>query len=191
MTDPFGRMVLSSINNQILLTYPHFDTLIDIRLYNDQYNYKVITKVKTKVFNPYPKFSNHANSLFYASSFTAPSAIVNDSISIQNTKYNQSVLVNQHLLLKFDLEDLNLSLEEMNDVPLNIYPNPTSGILNVAIEEKGLYQIELYNAQGALIFIESNRNNLDVQLKFTAPPGLYTLLIRSEENLISKKILVL
>ncbi len=79
---------------------------------------------------------------------------------------------------------------------LNIYPNPTSGMLNVKFntEKQGDIQVQLVSISGQIIFNEvmtdnsgQYNNSFDIS---NQPKGIYMLSITSEKEKINKKIVL-
>ena len=84
-------------------------------------------------------------------------------------------------------------LEKNNEsILLNIFPNPTSEILNIKsstdLNEAGY---EIYNVSGVLVLegsIGAQKNNIDVS---KIPPGTYLLRLRNEDFSSTKKFTIL
>jgi len=73
---------------------------------------------------------------------------------------------------------------------INIYPNPTTGLINIDFEKnKSNLNLKLINALGQVIlakkYMSTNRINFDLG----APKGIYLLLLESDGEVITKKIL--
>lgn len=78
---------------------------------------------------------------------------------------------------------LNLPENEMRD--LNIYPNPTTGILFLDIDLNALASIHLYDYSGQLIY-SGNTNELNL-LGLNIESGLYLLEIKKKDGSILRK----
>ncbi|MFN8299829.1 MAG: T9SS type A sorting domain-containing protein [Chitinophagales bacterium] len=65
-----------------------------------------------------------------------------------------------------------------NDIPVNVYPNPTTGSLTIATEEQGAYEYMITNAVGQQV--RAGRFN-GRQLNLSElPAGMYVLSLRNE-----------
>ncbi|WP_178987366.1 T9SS type A sorting domain-containing protein [Winogradskyella schleiferi] len=80
----------------------------------------------------------------------------------------------------------NLSIEEYVSTTIQLYPNPTNGILNI-ISNNEVSDITIYNELGQIVFSQKNKNVLDISKLAT---GIYYLRI-SDKNGFSeiKKII--
>ena len=77
------------------------------------------------------------------------------------------------------------------DIHIEIYPNPNSGIFSIVSEEK-LEQIEIYNLQGEKVF-EKHFSKLTKQqeIETSLITGVYVLLIKTEAgNYTAQKMMV-
>ena len=80
--------------------------------------------------------------------------------------------------------DFTTSTYELNGHQINIFPNPTSGILTVEIDGQSNYKSTIYDLSGREIFSESNFYSHDLS---QLPNGLYLLVIQDLDS--NKKIL--
>ena len=65
---------------------------------------------------------------------------------------------------------------------INIYPNPTSGIINIEFNNRRTNSIIIRNLLGQVIFHEIDKFDSDVQLNIESPPGLYIIEVRTKEG---------
>lgn len=79
-----------------------------------------------------------------------------------------------------------VSLDEMSMSNVGIYPNPTTGILNVDIDEN--FDAVVYNYQGQ-VMMKKNDNNRQLNLS-NLTAGIYFVEIRTENNAVVKKIVL-
>lgn len=73
---------------------------------------------------------------------------------------------------------------------INVYPNPTSGLLNVEFGNTSVQKVTIYDALGKLIFentISEDVDNLNINLS-EYPAGIYLIRINQEEKIVMKKI---
>jgi hypothetical protein len=91
---------------------------------------------------------------------------------------------------------LDVSIKEVSPEIFDIYPNPSNGVVNIKIKtaSKELYNIEIYNNLGALIWKQNNAvvdgNNIK-KIDLNSPKsGLYTVVLRSKANSFAKKVYI-
>ena len=70
---------------------------------------------------------------------------------------------------------------------ISIYPNPSSGMINVAIEKDNA-TIKIYNTLGALILIREKQS--DIERFEINTQGLYIIQIKSGSDLYTRKLVV-
>ena len=86
--------------------------------------------------------------------------------------------------------DYLVSVPEMDDMEIEIYPNPTSGILNIGIPGNRSSELMLYNSNGQEIMkmhLNQSHNNIDVS---DLKSGLYFVRILSEDRAINRLIVI-
>ena len=83
-----------------------------------------------------------------------------------------------------DLE-LNISENKINDKNLNIYPNPTTGIVQIKNTPEGFNGIDIYNIQGKLLI--STTTELEIDLN-NYPVGVYLFRVKNSSGKIYKVI---
>ena len=74
-----------------------------------------------------------------------------------------------------------------NDLNYSLYPNPTSGIINIDIETKnnGLFKIELLNAIGQVIMTETSESNRFTFNLQNYPAGIYFVKLIEQNRVIA------
>ena len=63
---------------------------------------------------------------------------------------------------------------------INVFPNPTQGLVNITSENSTGFSIKLYNALGQIILEQSDINTSEFQFIIEDKVGVYTLEIQSE-----------
>jgi subtilisin-like proprotein convertase family protein len=103
------------------------------------------------------------------------------------------LIPSQRFNIKID-ENATVGTEAvLQDVQVNVYPNPAKTTLYVNIDDsiQGDIQLGLFNVQGQLLLqtekSAGNQFDLDVQ---AVPSGMYFLTIRTEQGSLTKKIVV-
>ena len=73
------------------------------------------------------------------------------------------------------------------DIDVNIYPNPSSGLLNIQIQEGlSLSEITLFSVDGKIIFHQQLNTTNTLSLDFSSvPAGVYMIQYHSDENVLS------
>ena len=95
-------------------------------------------------------------------------------------------------------EDGFVSIQADNKLSnsLNVYPNPTSDLINIVFDDKSLNitKVNLYNSQGQLFAVlgegELGSHNLQLDMSIY-PNGIYFLNIQTAQGSIVRKILVM
>ncbi len=96
-------------------------------------------------------------------------------------------------VLRYQPIDLTTHIDETDIVfpKIDIYPNPSSGIVNISSFEN-IDNIEIYDVLGKLIYNSDDIVNNFLKLDISDyPDGLYLIKIKSSDNYISKKILLI
>jgi hypothetical protein len=68
---------------------------------------------------------------------------------------------------------------------IEIYPNPTSGVLNISGIQTG-NRIQLYNATGALILDRTATGNFEVLSLSKVPSGMFFIVISNENKMLGR-----
>jgi len=76
------------------------------------------------------------------------------------------------------------AIEELSQEQLNIYPNPTRGIINISIPK--LEKVEVYNLSGVLVQ-STNKSILDLSKQ---EKGIYIVKAISNKGVVSKRIIL-
>ena len=81
-----------------------------------------------------------------------------------------------------------LGINEAEDAPVKVYPNPVDGVLNVAAES--IVSVDMFNAKGQKVFVsEAHANHLAIDTEAIAP-GLYYLRVATAEGVETKAVVV-
>jgi hypothetical protein len=77
------------------------------------------------------------------------------------------------------------------DSKIEIFPNPSRGLLNINLTGSGEISIQITNIKGQLVY-ENNRFNHSgwVQLDLDLMQGLYIIMVEENINLITKKLVI-
>lgn len=93
-------------------------------------------------------------------------------------------------LLIIDTNCLTLStsdyIAESNDV--TVFPNPSTGILNISMKNSRPFSFQLINSLGQIVLSKTNFLNQTIDIsRFSS--GVYTLIMQIEDKTLNKKIL--
>lgn len=100
--------------------------------------------------------------------------------------------------LSFDFGDVvidqalcELSISDVNELRLNIYPNPTIGVLNISLEdESGNSQLNLFSTRGELVSTQIMRgDNFKMDLS-NLNKGVYLLEIIAPNSTVHQRVVV-
>jgi hypothetical protein len=83
---------------------------------------------------------------------------------------------------------LNLNITSAIDLGLEqieIYPNPTTGVLNISGIQTG-NRIQLYNATGSLILERNATGNFEVLSLDKVPSGMFFIVISNENKMLGR-----
>ena len=82
------------------------------------------------------------------------------------------------------------AIEDLANINFSVYPNPTNGMLNVELNDGGLFDLFVYNVNGMqLLRHEGLMNNARVDLSALAK-GMYVVEIRTAEGVVRTKVVV-
>ena len=80
-------------------------------------------------------------------------------------------------------------VEELDMESIQIFPNPASDVLY--LENVDAAEISIYDGFGALVLhVRSNNQHLRIDISHFSP-GAYLVQIKKNQNIISKKILIM
>lgn len=119
---------------------------------------------------------------------------ISDGLSIYGVTY-QGGANNDGVFFKFHAAGMGV-LENNNTINCNVYPNPTSEIVNIEFENvpnKG--KIQVYNSLGQVIHLEEIENN-STEFKYiinlsSQPKGVYFVHLQTEKGETTKKIVLI
>ena len=84
---------------------------------------------------------------------------------------------------------LSTSTQNIEDLDIAVYPNPTSDFLNVTTAEEDL-QVLLYDAQGRLVYTQT-KEGTSQQIDLTSfDSGVYNLILRGKDVFVTQAIIV-
>ena len=82
-----------------------------------------------------------------------------------------------------------LSLNENHIDDIKLYPNPSNGIVNINSNHNDKYFVEIYDLLGNIIFKTTKQGDSIIDLS-SFEKGIYVVKLSTEENSISKRIVI-
>ena len=81
-----------------------------------------------------------------------------------------------------------VGIEDFTQLSFKLYPNPSDGILNIAVQET--VSVEVYDLTGKLVYTKNNINN-NAQLDLTfLHSGIYLAKVTGQESSVTQKIVI-
>jgi hypothetical protein len=77
----------------------------------------------------------------------------------------------------------------IKSVLMEIYPNPSNGILNIKLEQPTDAVVNIYSHIGQLVYAKNLTTDFG-QLQLDLPNGMYILVVRTENNVASQKLII-
>ncbi len=124
-----------------------------------------------------------------ANIFDATSVTTNSSYDFQYKV--MSACGDDSIVVSLYVDDCDVSVRELSTGFINIYPNPTSGLIKIEDKAvKGEVRVELYSANGQLMLHKNFGENEAMSLDITDyATGIYTVKVNSEKGLDVKRII--
>ena len=88
---------------------------------------------------------------------------------------------------------LGISDETLSGTDFNVYPVPSTGILNLEVHKQQESQVAVYNTLGQCILRKAIPANRQEPLKLDlskAAPGIYTVQVISENKIATRKVVL-
>ena len=70
-----------------------------------------------------------------------------------------------------------------------LYPNPSSGIINIQTNHTFTPSIKIYNLIGELVFFEDNLSS-NSQISLNQPPGIYMIVVKTNRSTSASKLIL-
>jgi hypothetical protein len=88
-----------------------------------------------------------------------------------------------------DVAPKSALISQIEETKFNVFPNPTSGKLEISSNTICIQSIEIISPTGLQLFNINNLNTLSKDIDFTSyPDGLYIVKIKTDEGIVTKKI---
>tara|TARA_B100000795_G_scaffold4331_1_gene3015 strand:+ start:28157 stop:29320 length:1164 start_codon:yes stop_codon:yes gene_type:complete len=103
--------------------------------------------------------------------------------------YDNNISDHRPIGLKIKVIPTNVSLVEVLNSNINIFPNPTNGSINIYLEETmSTVKLRLTNALGQVILTKNYKSTKHINFDIDTPKGVYFLEIATDGKVITKKI---
>ncbi len=79
-------------------------------------------------------------------------------------------------------------IEALNSI--NIYPNPSSGLVNIDLSDFKNVQLDVINANGQLVVSEPNLTEVTYELNLGNSPGVYVIRVKAENNIQNFRLVI-
>jgi len=89
-------------------------------------------------------------------------------------------------------EEMTIGVEDYLVELVDIYPNPTQGIINVDVADLKVTEINIYNVVGELVyksFVNNFATSTNIDLS-DQPEGIYMVNVNTEEGMVTKKLTI-
>ena len=71
-----------------------------------------------------------------------------------------------------------------------MYPNPTSGFVTITVPEEDLFQIEILNGLGQVLYVTKGYNNMNLDISYLKH-GLYFIRVQTKNQKFGIKKLMI
>lgn len=111
-----------------------------------------------------------------------------DNISYSNSNWTD--IDSQTSFSTICSSNCTVGIEENNLSNISLYPNPTTGSINIDFEEKkSNINLRITNDIGQVILTENYKSTNHINFDLYAPKGVYFLKLESDREVITKKII--
>ncbi|MDG1397445.1 MAG: family 16 glycosylhydrolase [Polaribacter sp.] len=131
-----------------------------------------------------PSSKNSATWPFDIDQFLLLNVAIGGYSGTPDTNFTESSMVIDYVRV---YQNNTASIDDVFSSKFTIYPNPSSGIINIKTDQK-INKIEIYSTLGKRVFVKNNSNS-SVNLE-NLKAGIYFLKIFSEMKIATKKIII-
>ena len=115
-------------------------------------------------------------------------------VSTNETETLLSFTLVDGLSIEVDLQSTTLSLDDISPLTptLNVYPNPSNGIVNIS-SNKNFNQVEIYDLMGRVLYnLDTDNSQKELQINLSNfSSSIYFINVKSNSNVIATKRLIL
>lgn len=87
------------------------------------------------------------------------------------------------------IEHAPLGVPVTSNYSAEIYPNPSTGTFKVAFSDEEMYNLELFNVQGQLVYSEDQIQNSSI-INSSLPAGLYIAKFTNDARIIAREVVI-
>lgn len=131
---------------------------------------------------------------FTGREFTLNNASISNAGTYTTTYTLDDCDVSLDFILTVDGNDGTLGLEDI-DIDyskINMYPNPSKGILNINLHEKRYQSLNIFNSTGVLVYSKelNNESKLEINVGDVLKAGIYMISLQSNDSISTKKLII-
>lgn len=78
--------------------------------------------------------------------------------------------------------------EKRDDMNVSVYPNPSTGIFTLSFSEINNYSLRIIDMNAQTVYQKDNLHSRNHQLELNVEPGIYLIIIQTQDSLIHHKI---
>lgn len=111
-------------------------------------------------------------------------------VPLQNGNYTVEITDANGCTAATELANIVLSTDEINQEVFSLYPQPTTGVLNITMQQAGAFYFEIVDMLGKIVFtttLVDLKNKIDVSV---LPDGIYTARLKTTDGVYSEKIII-
>jgi predicted alpha-1,6-mannanase (GH76 family) len=86
----------------------------------------------------------------------------------------------------------NLNVSEVEQLKVNLYPNPNNGIFNIELQNEQYQSLSIFTLSGTLVYTKkiNNETELKINLNGVLKSGVYLVFLESNNKKVTKKLIV-
>jgi hypothetical protein len=193
--DPYDQEILTYDNNENLISDEYSDWDEDFNKYIIEFKTKYVydnTKTTSDVAFPARVYSPYDQAIYYEFLIPYPEEGSSTNRLTRDTLYSYDYNTKKILpesTSQYYYSDFTTSIKNTTSTTsLEVFPNPSSGNINIQISYPYNATLKLYNELGILVYSQKlSSSNIDIN---NLSKGLYIVTLESEKGLSTQKLVV-